>query len=33
VNLLGIVIFGAAALLIIGGGAVFEIVQIAFRAG
>jgi hypothetical protein len=33
VNLLGIVILGAAALLIVGGGAVFEIVQIAFRAG
>jgi hypothetical protein len=32
VNLLGVVILGAAALLIVGGGVV-EAVQIAFRAG
>jgi hypothetical protein len=32
-NLLGIVLLGATALLIVGGGAVFEVVQIAFRQG
>jgi hypothetical protein len=33
-NLLGIVLLGAAALLILaGGGAVFEVIQIALRLG